>query len=80
MAVIDLFILKDRCVVIPETLQKQALEQLHINHMGTGKKQLLACKSIYWTGMTNDIENHKKIALHVFNFQQMHPNEKNNSP
>ena len=34
MAVIDKVILKGRCVVIPDTLHKQALGQLHINHVG----------------------------------------------
>ena len=39
MAVFDGVILKDRHVGIPQTLQRQALEQLHGNHMGM-KKQL----------------------------------------
>ena len=58
MAVIDGVILKRRHIVIPEVLQKGALQQLHINHMGIEKKnKLLACKSIYWIGMKVDIEN-----------------------
>ena len=47
MAVNDVVILKGRCIVIPNALQKQALEQPHINHMGIDKTKLLACKSIY---------------------------------
>ena len=57
MAVINRIILKGRHVVIPETLQRQALEQLHVNHMGMEKTNLLACESIYRTGMNSDIEN-----------------------
>ena len=38
MAVIDGVIIKGRHVVIPESLKKQALEQLHVNHMGIEKK------------------------------------------
>ena len=34
MAVINGIIMKGRCVVIPEVLKTQALDQLHINHMG----------------------------------------------
>ena len=33
MAVINGAIFKGRCVVIPKSLKKQALEQLHVNHM-----------------------------------------------
>ena len=45
---------------MPEVLQ-QALQQLHINDMGTEKTKLLACKSGYWTGINADIENHIKL-------------------
>ena len=38
MAVIYGVILKGICVLIPESLKKQALEQLHVNHMGIEKK------------------------------------------
>ena len=34
MAIIDGIIIKVRCIVGLEVLQKQKLQQLHINHMG----------------------------------------------
>ena len=49
------------CVVIPKRIQKQAVEQLYINYIGIEKTRLLACKSIYWTGMNSDIEKKKNI-------------------
>ena len=64
-------LLKGRCVGIVETLQREELEQLHLNHMGIKKTKLLACESVYWTGMNNDIENHIKIALHVLIFSKL---------
>ena len=70
MMVIDRVILKGRHVVIPQTLQRQALQQLPLNHIGIEKAKLLACKSIYRTGMNKDIENHIKIALHVLVFSK----------
>ena len=48
--------------------------------MGIEKTKLLAHDSIYWPGMNNDTENHITIALHVYNFQQTQPKEKNKSP
>ena len=55
VVVTDQVILKGRHVVIPDRLQKQALVQLHINHMGIEKRTLLAGRSIYLTGMSNDV-------------------------
>ena len=57
MAVTDGVILKGRHVVIPDTLQKQALEQLYINNMAIEKTALLAheSESIYWPGINSDI-------------------------
>ena len=39
MAVINGVILRGRHIIIPETLKAQALEQLHINHMGIEKNK-----------------------------------------
>ena len=46
MAVNDRVVLKGRHSVIPETLQRQALEQPHNDHMGIEKLNL-ACVSIF---------------------------------
>ena len=39
MAVIDGVNMKGRCIIIPKALKEQALDQLHVNHMGIEKKQ-----------------------------------------
>ena len=70
MAVIDEVIVKGQCIVILESLQQQALKQLHINHTGTEKTKLLACESVYWVGMYADIENHIKTVLDAFIFSK----------
>ena len=70
MEVIDGVILKGRHIIIPESLQKQALEQLHVNHMAIEKIKILVHESIYCIGMNIDIENHMKIALHVLIFSK----------
>ena len=54
-------------IIIPEILKAQALDQLHINHLGIEKKKLQACESIYWANI-NDIENFIKIGPHVLHF------------
>ena len=62
LAVIDGIVMKGRCIIVPEELQKQALEQLHSNHMGIDKTRLQAFKSIYWMTINADIENIIKIS------------------
>ena len=47
MAVIDGVILKGRCIVIPESLQRQTLEQLNVNHLGIYKTKHLGRESSY---------------------------------
>ena len=49
LAVIDNVVLKGRCIIIPNSLKQQVLNQLCINHMGIEKMKLLACECIYGT-------------------------------
>ena len=51
-AVIHWVIMKGGLIVVPEV---QALQQLHITHMGFDKTKLLACESVYWIDMKADI-------------------------
>ena len=76
LAVIDSVIMKGRCIIIPEALKQQAIDQLHVNHMGIEKTKLLACKSIYWVNVNNDIENYIKNCSTCLEFQQTQPMDK----
>ena len=77
LAVIDGIVMNGRCIIIPKVSKQQRLDQLHVNHMGIKKKKLLACKSIYWVNINNDIENYVKNYSTCLEFQQMQPREKN---
>ena len=70
MAVINGIILKGRHVVILEVLKTQALDQLHINHMGIEETKVLACESIYWVNINDDIEKHINNCTTCLTFQQ----------
>ena len=76
MAVSDSIIIKVRHVVISEVLKPQALDQLHINHMGIEKIKLLACGPIYWANINNDIESFIKNSTICLAFQQTQLKEK----
>ena len=71
MAVIDRVIVKNRCIVMPDKLQKQKPKQLHINHMGMEKPKpkILACESLYWPGINSDIEKFIKNCSICSEFQ-----------
>ena len=72
--VIDRVILKGRCIVIPHIFQKQALEQLHINHMAMKKKtKLLACELIYYPCIESNIKKYINSCSTCLEFQQMQP-------
>ena len=65
---IDGIIMKGRHVIILEVLKAQALDQLHIDHMGIEKKpKFLAHESIYWVNINDDIENFIK-KLHYISY------------
>ena len=39
--------------------------------MGIKKMRLLACESMYWIGISSDIETHIKTVQHVLNFKNI---------
>ena len=76
LVVIDGTILKGRCIIMPNSLRQQVLDQLHTNHMGIEKTKLLACKCVYWSSINADIEKYIKQCATCLEFQQMQPKEK----
>ena len=76
LAVIDGIMLKVRCIIIPNSLRQQVLNQLHINHMGIEKTKLLMHKCVYWHSINADIEKYIKQCATCLEFQQMQPKEK----
>ena len=76
MVVIDGITMKGRCVIIPEMLKSQALEQLHINHMGIEKTKLPACESIYMVNINDDIKHFIKNCTTCLTFQKTQPKDK----
>ena len=47
LVVIDGIVIKCRCIIIPVVIKQQALDQLHVNHMGIEKKQNYLDESQY---------------------------------
>ena len=73
LAVIHGVVIKGRCISIPEMLKHQALDQLHVNHMGIEKTKILMYESVYWVNINNYIENHVKIVAHVLSSRKHSP-------
>ena len=73
---IDGLILKGKCIIIPNGLKEQKLNQLHTNHMGIEKTKLLACECVYWPSINADIKKYIRQGVTCLQFQQMQPQEK----
>ena len=56
MSVYDGLVLKGHRVCIPTNLHNNVLKLLHAPHMGISKTLLHARTSVYWPGVTKDIE------------------------
>ena len=65
IAIIDFIAMKSRGIIVPASLQNLALNQLHLNHMGTEKTYLLACEFIYWVNINTNIEVMIKKLPHM---------------
>ena len=69
MTVIVGIIIKGRHVIIPELLKAQVPDQIHINHIRIEKEKLLACESLYWVNINDDIKNFIKSCTTCLTFQ-----------
>ena len=76
LAVIDGIILKGKCIIIPNSLKEQVLNQLHTNHMGIQKTKLLAHECVYWPNINADIKKYIKQCVTCLQFQQTQPQER----
>ena len=48
-------ITKRATLLIPSTLRKKVLEQIHDGHLGIEKCMLKARDSVFWAGISNDV-------------------------
>lgn len=53
----DDILLKSNKIIIPASLQRGILEELHASHQGVEKTRLRARSVLYWVGMNKDIED-----------------------
>ena len=53
----DGLVLKNTRIIIPTSERNDLLRQIHCGHLGTIKFQLCAKETIYWPGITKDIED-----------------------
>ena len=52
MSLADGIILKGMKIVVPRSLRKEMLVQIHESHMGITKCKQRGCEALFWPGMT----------------------------
>ena len=62
-------------VVIPESLQNQILQVLHLGHFGMQRMKQLARTAVYWPGIDADIEDLTRQCLPCNEHQRLPPKE-----
>ena len=62
LTIIDGMAMKDKRIVIPESLHNDALKILHRSHMGIVKTKERASTSMFWSKICSDIENYLSIC------------------
>jgi len=75
LSIEDGLILKAKRVVIPESLRKDILEDIHYSHQGNEKTKLRAKDSVYWNQINQDIEKLVKSCSICQEHQPSHQKE-----
>lgn len=75
LSIFDSIILKGNCIVIPSSMRKDIKNLLHCGHLGIVKTKSLARVSIYWPGMSTDIEDLIQSCSICQEYQNLQRNE-----
>ena len=76
LSVIGDIVFKGERIIIPRSLRKTILANLHQAHLGIEKTKLRACETVFWPGVNNDIEqvvNSCDICLESRNMHAKEP-------
>jgi len=73
--VIDGILLKDNRLVIPSAWRKDVLQKLHLSHCGIEKSKANARMTVFWPGMTKDIEEMVSSCEKCMTYKSKQPKE-----
>ena len=57
ISIVHRLLMRDEWLIIPAALQKQILNQIHTGHQGISKCHDRARQSVWWTGLSTELEN-----------------------
>lgn len=67
--------LKGPCIIVPQQLRHEALQSIHSAHQGIERTKRRARQTIYWPGITNDIETLVRSCRKCSEYQASLPKE-----
>ena len=75
LSLFDDLILKGNCIVIPYSLRREMKNLLHNGHIGIVKMKTLARDSVYWPGMSSELEELVQNCNACQEFQNLQKDE-----
>ena len=60
----DLLLFRDR-IVVPQTLRSRTMEKIHQGHQGINRCRFRVKSSVWWPGITNEIDSYGNNVLIV---------------
>ena len=63
IARLGIVVRQDGRIVIPVSLRKRCLDNIHSSHLGIVKSKQRACASVYWPSIDRDIESLVKVCV-----------------
>ena len=75
LTVMDGLIFKGNRLLIPNSMQKEMLNEIHQGHMGIDKCQRRARESVYWPGISNDVKEMVKACRTCIEFSKAQQQE-----
>ena len=75
LSIHDRLLLRGDRIIIPYSMREEMIERIHDGHLGINKCRERARQSMWWPGMSREIENKVSTCRHCLTKKPSQPNE-----